>query len=195
MVNSKTAAFDADALTLTAGRKRPQRRPAQRKDWTAAKVKKFAAVLADSCNVTLAAKAVKRSLSNVYAHRNKDATFRAAWEQALAIGYARLEMMMLERALHGIDKVVTVRGESKIMREYDDRVALALLRQHRDSVAQFEAQSDDDEYREACDRIIDKLARLREREREAEPAESKAGDDRIGLIAIALRAQRLGPGE
>lgn len=168
----------------------PQKRARRRSDWTEAKEKKFIQVLADSCNVTLAAKAIKRSVPSVYERRTKDAAFRGAWDKALAIGYARLEMMMLERALHGTEKTVTVMGESRIMREYNDRVALSLLRHHRESVAQFEEQVHADDYREACDRIIEKLARLRERDLESEPVETKRGADRIGLIAIALRARR-----
>ena len=115
-----------------------QKRIGRPSDWTEEKAAKFIEVLADSCNVSLAARAVKRSVGDVYRQRNKDAGFRAAWDQALAIGYARLEMMMLERALHGVEKVITLKnGESRIMREYNDRVALALLRHHRDSVAAF----------------------------------------------------------
>ena len=80
-------------------------------------------MLVESCNVSLAARAIKRSIANVYKQRTLNAEFRGAWDQALAIGYARLEMMMLERALHGVEKVVVLKGgeRSRVMREYPDR--------------------------------------------------------------------------
>lgn len=179
---------------MFAGRRsRPQVKAGRPTDWTQAKADKFIEVLADSCNVSLAARAIRRSVSNVYKQRQSNATFRAAWDQALAIGYARLEMMMLERALHGVEKTVKLTsGESRIMREYNDRVALALLRHHRDSVGATESRLDDDDYQEACQRIIDKLARLRERDLGEGPVERKDVADRLKLIALALRGRRQG---
>jgi hypothetical protein len=179
-------------LVLGASKKGPQKRTGRPSDWTVAMADKFVAVLADSCNVSLAARAIRRSVGNVYRQRTRDAEFRTKWDQALSVGYARLEMMMLERALNGVEKAVTVRGgESRIMIEYNDRVALALLRHHRETVAAFEAGVDDKEYEEACERIIDKLARLRERNEEEAAAaiETKTGHDRLALIAMALKQQ------
>lgn len=182
---------DGKELRFGASKNGPQKRVGRPSDWTQDKADKFVEVLADSCNVSLAARAIGRSIGNVYIQRTKDAAFRAAWNQALAIGYARLEMMLLERALHGVEKAVTLKGgESRIMRQYNDRVALALLRHHRDSVAAFEDQVDDDEYQEACERIIDKLARLRERELGETATEKKAAGDPLALIALALRTRR-----
>ncbi len=187
---AETAA-GAEELVLGASKTGPQKRIGRPSDWTAEKADKFLKVLADSCNVSLAARAVKRSVQNVYRQRAKNATFRAGWDQALATGYARLEMMMLERALHGTEKHVTLKsGESRIMREYNDRVALALLRHHRENVGQFEQARDEDEYEEACERIIEKLARLRERELGEPPVELKAAPERLELIALELHAQR-----
>ena len=170
MAKSKNdvAPAGVEDIVLGASKNGVQKRIGRPSDWTEAKADKFVEVLADSCNVSLAARAVKRSVGDVYRQRNKDAAFRAAWDQALAIGYARLEMMMLERALHGVEKVVALKnGESKIMREYNDRVALALLRHHRDSVAAFHDAPDEEDYQEACDRIMERLQRLRERESES----------------------------
>lgn len=160
---------DEADVVLGASKKGAQKRVGRPTDWTTAKSDRFIEVLADSCNVSLAARAVRRSVGNVYIQRNKDAAFRAAWDQALAIGYARLETMMLERALHGVEKVVTLKsGESKIMREYNDRVALSLLRLHRDSVSAIHDTPGEEDYQEACERIIDRLQRLREREEQTE---------------------------
>jgi hypothetical protein len=50
------------------------------------------------------------------------------------------------------------------MREYSDRVALALLRMHRDTAKLADETVDDGEYEEAKERIVARLDRLRERE-------------------------------
>ena len=107
-----------------------------RRSWTTAKERAFLEALAESCNVKLAAKQAGVSTSQAYVRRNKDASFRAGWDRALSTGYAQLEMMLLERALHGVEKTVIARdGTTTVMREYSDRVALALLRMHRENAA------------------------------------------------------------
>ena len=142
----------------------PKRTAARRSDWTAAMVDLFIETLADSCNVTLAARAIGRSMTNVYVHRTRDASFRERWEQALGIGYSRLEMMLLERALHGVEKTVVLKdGSESVMREYSDRTALALLRHHRDAVANSEQPIAEQEYVEARDRIMARIDRIRAR--------------------------------
>ena len=159
-------------LVLSEYRGEPQRRSGRVSDWTETMADNFVDVLADTCNVTLAAKAIGRSVGNVYKWRAKDAAFRAAWDGALATGYARLEMMMLERALHGVEKTVVARdGTTIVMREYSDRVALTLLRMHRENAALAQSiNEDDDEYREACERIMERLERLKERADSADGA-------------------------
>jgi hypothetical protein len=148
-------------LTVRGGAS-PKQTARRASDWTPQMVEQFIAVLADSCNVTLAAKAIGRSSSNVYRQRERDATFRRQWAQAVAIGYSRLEMMLLERALHGVEKVIMLKdGAQSVMREYDNRTALALLRMHRDSVAASEQPVAEQEYAEARDRIMARIERIR----------------------------------
>jgi len=100
-------------------------------------------------------------------------------------------MMMLERALHGVEKIVVLTGgETKVMREYPDRVALALLRLRRENVAETNEGVDAEDYQEACERIIARLERLRERdaEEDAEQAvETKQAVDRLALMLWGLR--------
>jgi hypothetical protein len=155
------------ALTLVATKRGPQKRAARKSDWTPRMEQRFADALADTCNVTLAGKAAGRSSGSVYAHRAKSAAFRALWEAALATGYARLELMMLERALHGEEKIVTGKdGSTRVMREYPDRTALALLKMHRDgagTAAEGAAAVDEAECEEARERIMARLERIRER--------------------------------
>lgn len=175
------------SLILGKYRGAPQKRSGRPSDWTKAKADNFTDVLADTCNVTLAAQAIGRSISNVYKQRAKDASFRAAWDAALSIGYSRLELMMLERALHGVEKTVIARdGTTTVMREYPDRVALTLLRMHRENAAIADESVEDMEYQEACERIVARLQRLRESD---EGTETKGLPDRGKLIAWGL-AQR-----
>jgi len=139
------------------------------RSWTVAKQRKFLEALAESCNVKLAAKRAGLSTSRAYVRRAEDASFRAGWDRALATGYAQLEMLLLERALHGVEKRVIGRdGTTTVMRIYSDRVALALLRMHRDNVKFADETVDDAEWQEARDRIVERLQRLREVENKAE---------------------------
>jgi hypothetical protein len=153
-----------EALILEGGKRKRQVRPSHR-SWTPAKERAFLRALAESCNVKLAARTAKVSTSSVYDRRSKQASFRASWDKALAAGYAQLELMLLERSLHGVEKVVVARdGTKTVMREYSDRVALALLRMHRDTARLADEAIDDVEFEEAKDRIIARLERLRERD-------------------------------
>ena len=72
--------------------------------FTAARQEAFFATLADTCNVTRAIRAAGVSRRTVYAHRIKHAAFRARWAEVLRESYARLELMMLERAINGTVK-------------------------------------------------------------------------------------------
>jgi len=152
------------ALVLEGGKRVRKVKPSYR-SWTAAKQKGFIEALAECCNVKLAAKKAGVSTSMAYVRRGKDASFRAGWDRAMATGYAQLEMMLLERALHGVEKTVIARdGTKTVMREYSDRVALALLRMHRDNAALADEHVDDREWQEARERIVERLQRLREQE-------------------------------
>lgn len=174
---------------------------AGKRGWSEAKTRSFIDTLASTCNVTKAAAAARMSISAVYRRRAQDASFRAAWGQALSIGYAQLEMMMLERALHGVERIIDLKdGETRVMRDYCDRTALTLLKMHRDSAVAAEEPVDAHEYEEACERIIARLKRLRERvlrdeastgsaapQDERGGVETKAAMDRLAWIDWALR--------
>jgi len=172
----------AEQLLLEGG-KRVRKVRLSHRSWTATKQKAFLEALAECCNVKLAAKKAGVSTSMAYVRRNRDATFRAGWDRALATGYAQLEMMLLERALHGVEKTVIARDGSKtVMREYSDRVALALLRMHRDNASYADAAGQDAEYDEARERIVERLERLREQGE----VETKSRDV-VGLLRWALQ--------
>lgn len=175
----------ADKNLILEGGKRVRQVARSPRSWTPASQKAFLEALAESCNVKLAAKKAGLSTSQAYVRRNKDASFRAGWDRALATGYAQLEMMMLERALHGVEKVVIARyGTKTVMREYSDRVGLALLRMHRENAAFADDRTEDFEIEEARDRIVERLARLRDQD----GVETK-GIDVAELIGWALRGR------
>ena len=156
----------------------------KRNNWTKTKETKFLSVLADSCNVSLAARQAGVSSSAIYRRRARDASFRAGWDGALAEGYAKLELEMLKRALHGVQKTVFSRsGERARFREYNDQLGLALLRMHRDSAALTDRGPNEAEVEEARQRIIERLERIRDKER---AVETKSVTDIVGLIDWAI---------
>ena len=95
--------------------------------------------------------------------------------------------MLLERALHGVEKVVVARdGTSTVMREYPDRVALTLLRMHRETAAMAEESVDGREHDEACARIIAKLGRLKDRDAARADADAAPGAVEIKTMGARL---------
>ena len=180
---------DKDGFAVD-GKSRPRVRRQARAAVTKAQRKLFLATLAETCNVLLSAKEAGLRPQRVYDLKARDASFRAGWDQALATGYAQLEMMMLERALHGVEKIVRLPGgKSKKMREYSDRVGLALLRMHREGASIAEAdEADSAEQAEICERIMLRLERLRpveEGEIEEAFVETKSDRSRTALIGWA----------
>lgn len=89
--------------------------------------------LAATCNVTRAAEAADVTVQCAYQHRRKDAAFRAAWSEALEEGYARLEAMLLERAIG--TEPVELGGALVLPAEpFDKDLALHLLREHKKGI-------------------------------------------------------------
>ena len=151
------------ALTIVGGSK-PQIRKPGRNGWTRAKEEKFFTALAQTCNVTLAAQASGMSLTAAYQRRKKVAAFRAGWAEAIASAYQRLELVMLDRALNGTEKIVVRKdGSEERMREYPNQIAMTLLKMHRDSAIETIEQPAEEEIEEVRQRLFDKLQRLRKR--------------------------------
>lgn len=88
---------------------------------------RFAKVLAETCNVAAAAAAAGRTLATVHRWRSVDAAFAAAWEEALAVGYDRLENALLVYALGKIDGEAA--GAS--ISNGDLQLAVGMLQRHR----------------------------------------------------------------
>ena len=173
-------------LVVGGGKKGRQKRAGRVDGWTKPKEVTFLDALADSCNVTFAAAKAGMSPSGAHKRRRSHAAFRAGWDEALATGYAALEMEMLKRALHGVEKTSVSRtGETTTVQSFDDRTALALLRLHRDRVQAIDAGPDAEAVEEARERILARLERLREKM----AVETKAAPDTIALIRWALQHQ------
>lgn len=155
------------------GGKTPRLRKPRRRDFTKKRQTEFLAVLADTSNVSLACREVDISVNGVYKRRQRDAAFRKAWQEALATAYRKLELVLLERAFAGTEKIYTRKdgGEERV-REYPNAIALQLLKMHRDEVVESEREFVPEEVDEIRKRFLDKLERLRKRE------EGKKDDER-----------------
>lgn len=142
-----------------------QVRKASKRNWSKAKIENFLSALAETCNVTMAAAEAGVSVSAAYKRRKADAGFRGAWMEAIGAAYQRLEMVLLERAFVGTEKLVRRKdGSEERMLEYPNQLALTLLKMHRDTAADATTEIEQDDVEEVRERILAKLERLRERE-------------------------------
>lgn len=90
--------------------------------------------LAETSNVSVAAKRAGVSRSAVYRLRASSPAFRSGWQSAIATGYDELEFRMLKTARFGTLKPVK-RADGSIGRatEYDDAQGLKLLMAYKAS--------------------------------------------------------------
>ena len=151
-------------MTLVAAARPQLKKPAKR-DWSQEKAMRFLGVLAETCNVSLACEGAGVSNSQAYRRRKSDAAFRAGWMDAIGAAYQRLELVLLERALNGTEKIVIkTDGREERMREYPNQIALTLLRMHRDTAIEAQTEVPVDDVEEIRKRLLGKLERLRKRE-------------------------------
>jgi hypothetical protein len=113
-----------------------QSNPARRRErWTIERQTRFLTELAATANVSASARAAGMSEACVYRLRQRSPEFREAWSLALREGYEKLELMLLDRALNGVEKPVWYGGKQVgSITEYSDRLALTLIAAHRASV-------------------------------------------------------------
>ena len=146
------------------GNTKPKARRPRRNEWTRAKERTFFTALAETCNVKLAAEIAGMSVAGAYWRRKRDAAFRAGWAEAIAAAYQRLELVMLDRALNGTEKIVVRKdGSEERMREYPNQIAMHLLKMHRDSAMQAIEEPDEADVADVRARLVEKLERLRRR--------------------------------
>ena len=194
-----------EALVLDGGAKMRMRETGPG-DISDDQVETFLATLAETCNVVRSARAAGFSANWAYRKRCRDAGFRAGWAMAVREGYAKLELVLLERAMKGTPKPIVRRdGSERIIREYSTALAVALLRRHADTADEADQSQDDEAMRETRERILAKLERLRARDEalrdgpstgsvppqdERGEIETKSAVDRIATIRWGLRRAR-----
>lgn len=124
-------------------------------------MKPFLVKLANSSNVSAAARKAKVDTSTVYERRRRDAGFAREWQVALCEGYDNLEMDLLHRLRTG--EIKTVAGARRGVRQFDNATAFRLLVAHRESATRersMRAHEDAVTVRAAIDA---KLEEMRER--------------------------------
>jgi hypothetical protein len=143
---------------------KPQMRKASRRNWTKTKESEFLSVLAETCNVTEAARQAGVCLSYAYKRRASNAGFRAGWMQAIGDAYQRLELVLLDRAFNGTEKVVKRRdGSEDRMLEYSNQLGLSLLKMHRNTAAEAASEMPPQDVGEMREQLVKKLLRLKKR--------------------------------
>ena len=114
----------------------------------------------------------------VYRRREMDAGFRAEWAQTIAYAYRRLELVLLERAFNGTERVIRRRdGSEERMREYSDHLALKLLQMHRETAIEAERELPQEDVDEIRERLVRKLQRLKKRNEEQEAQGARLRSD------------------
>lgn len=124
-------------------------------------MKPFLAELANTSNVSAAARAGKVDTSTVYERRRKDAEFAREWQVALCEGYDNLEMETLFRLRSG--EIKPAAGAKKGVRQFDNALALRLLLAHRDSATRERATRAHENVIEVRAAIDAKIDEMRER--------------------------------
>lgn len=169
-------------MTLVAARK-PQLKKLAKRDWSRAKAQKFLSVLADTCNVSEACRRSGVPMTVAYRRRKMDAAFRAAWIETIGIAYSRLELVLLDRAFNGTEKVIKRRdGSEERMLEYPNHIALRLLQMHRETAIEANSEIPSEDVDEIRERLVQKLQRLKkgDEEEEARHAELRGDAPRNG---------------
>lgn len=131
---------------------------------------RFLSALAESSNVTKAAKAARITPSTAYRARREEPDFARDWLAALWEGYTHLEMEVLRRLREGDQ-------QTKAADKYDFANAIRLLTAHRDNAARAQAEQRNvsaAEVRASIDRKVDAIREQVRREKE------RADSDRSG---------------
>ncbi len=110
----------------------PVPRQCERHDgWTPERQTAFIEALADTGSVDAACKAVNMSTVGAYHLRRQPGadSFRAAWQAALQLGVSRIEDVVMDRALNGVEEPLYSYGKLVgTRRRYNDRLLMFILR-------------------------------------------------------------------
>ena len=124
-------------------------------------MKPFLAALANTSNVSAAARKGKVDTSTVYERRRHDGEFARQWQVALSEGYDNLEMDVLYRLRTGELRPAT--GAKRAVRQFDNATALRLLAAHRESTTRSRAIRDNVSAADIRASIDRKIELIRER--------------------------------
>ncbi len=154
----------SELVPVVGVKRKAQLQKMSRRAWTKEREQRFLLVLSETCNVTRACAAVGMSTEGAYKRRRKNAAFRAAWMETIAAAYQRLELVLLDRAFNGTDKIIQRHdGTEDRMREFPNRLGLSLLKMHRGTAAETGRQTPPEDVEELRERVIQKLLRLKQR--------------------------------
>jgi hypothetical protein len=174
---SENALARKDKMTLVASA-RPQLRKRAARDWSKAKAERFLKVLAETCNVSEAVRQSKVPMTVAYRRRKMDAGFRADWMDSIATAYSRLELVLLDRAFNGTERIVIRKdGSEERMREYPNQLGLQLLRMHRDTMIEANSDLPADDIDEIRERLVRKLQRMKKRDEAQETGSPELRSD------------------
>lgn len=126
--------------------------------------------LAETSNVKAAADAASVSQTLVYKKRRTDTDFARRWFEALAEGYDRLEMDLLERLRAGRIEDVDAEGNK---RKFDVSTAFRCIAAHRDTVAREKGRRTLSQEATTMSAINAKIDALRAKEEAAADLERK----------------------
>jgi len=158
---------DTGELAIDGKRRMRLRKPSPNA-WTRTKERLFLSVLSETCNVKIAAAEAGVSAQRAYERRRTHARFRAAWVEAVGVAYAKLELILLDRALNGVERIIKrSNGSEERMVEYSNQVALTLFKMHRDTAREADHEQADEDVGELREKLLKRLIRLRERAQEA----------------------------
>lgn len=149
------------------------RRPAPAKTraplWNEERRHAFLDTLAACSNVAASERAAGMMPGSAYRERRRSPEFRAAWDEALCEGYARLELVLLERALGGV-VARTTRNEKgeEVKEQFSDRLGMALLAAHRSTVTAARAQRPAVDGESAVEWLARKLADMKKKAGDAD---------------------------
>jgi len=105
---------------------------ARLKQWTPRVERRFLAALIATCNVKAACAEVGMTPASAYAHRKRWPRFGALWADAVAEGYARLEIALLESGLN-LFSALELPSEAPLP-GMDVAQAIHLLHMHKNGV-------------------------------------------------------------
>jgi len=131
VTNSEAERENVEGTNLARGRWGPQVVATRGHRWSDGAEAKFLDHLAATSNVTLAAKACGFTTQALYTRRRNDPAFMQRWDTALEIGYAHVEMLLLQRTIEVFEGFAPDPEAPVRVPEVSVQDALILLGHHR----------------------------------------------------------------